>query len=90
MWIALLDSFDWWKLLNCYLFNSKDEIRNDSAIKSAIAEQTKQWTEMISKHKREEWDLLRQHVQDSQEAMKSLMLNVQAQQIKQLEERHAR
>lgn len=69
---------------------SKDEIRNDSAIKTAIADQTKQWTEMIAKHKKEEWDLLRQHVQDSQEAMKALMLTVQAQQIKQLEERHAR
>ncbi|KAM7349193.1 no receptor potential A isoform 1-T7 [Cochliomyia hominivorax] len=69
---------------------SKDEIRNDSAIKSAIAEQTKQWTEMIARHKKEEWDLLRQHVQDSQEAMKALMLVVQAQQIKQLEERHAK
>lgn len=76
-----------------YLFSlnfSKDEIRNDSAIKNAIAEQTKQWTEMIAKHKKEEWDLLRQHVQDSQEAMKALMLTVQATQIKQLEERHAR
>ncbi|TMW47080.1 hypothetical protein DOY81_007841 [Sarcophaga bullata] len=69
---------------------SKDEIRNDSAIKTAIADQTKQWTEMIAKHKKEEWDLLRQHVQDSQEAMKALMLTVQAQQIKQLEERHAK
>ncbi|XP_046801850.1 1-phosphatidylinositol 4,5-bisphosphate phosphodiesterase isoform X1 [Lucilia cuprina] len=69
---------------------SKDEIRNDSAIKTAIAEQTKQWTEMIARHKKEEWDLLRQHVQDSQEAMKALMLVVQAQQIKQLEERHAK
>ncbi|XP_075154817.1 no receptor potential A isoform X2 [Haematobia irritans] len=69
---------------------SKDEIRNDSAIKTAIADQTKQWTEMIAKHKKEEWDLLRQHVQDSQEAMKALMLVVQANQIKQLEERHAR
>lgn len=45
---------------------------------------------MIEKHKREEWDMLRQHVQDSQEALKSLLLNVQAQQIKQLEERHSR
>lgn len=45
---------------------------------------------MIAKHKKEEWDLLRQHVQDSQEAMKALMLTVQATQIKQLEERHAR
>lgn len=73
-----------------FLNFSKDEIRNDSAIKNAIAEQTKQWTEMIAKHKKEEWDLLRQHVQDSQEAMKALMLTVQATQIKQLEERHAR
>ncbi|XP_037935996.1 1-phosphatidylinositol 4,5-bisphosphate phosphodiesterase isoform X2 [Teleopsis dalmanni] len=69
---------------------SKDEIRNDSAIKNAITEQTQQWTEMIAKHKKEEWDMLRQHVQDSQDAMKALMLTVQAQQIKQLEDRHAK
>ncbi|XP_055923291.1 1-phosphatidylinositol 4,5-bisphosphate phosphodiesterase isoform X2 [Eupeodes corollae] len=67
---------------------SKDEIRNDSAIKNAITEQTNQWTEMIAKHKKEEWDMLRVHVQDSQEAMKALMLTVQATQVKQLEERH--
>lgn len=71
-------------------FYSKDEIRNDTTIKNAITEQTQQWTEMIAKHKKEEWDMLRQHVQDSQEAMKALMLTVQAQQVKQLEERHAR
>lgn len=70
--------------------NSKDEIRNDSAIKNAIAEQTNQWTDMIAKHKKEEWDMLRTHVQDSQEALKALQLTVQAAQVKQLEERHAR
>ncbi|KAH8420464.1 hypothetical protein KR009_010603 [Drosophila setifemur] len=69
---------------------SKDDIRNDANIKNSINEQTKQWTEMIARHRKEEWDMLRQHVQDSQDAMKALMLTVQAAQIKQLEDRHAR
>ncbi|KPU77402.1 uncharacterized protein Dana_GF19456, isoform B [Drosophila ananassae] len=69
---------------------SKDDIRNDANIKNAINDQTKQWTDMIARHRKEEWDMLRQHVQDSQDAMKALMLTVQASQIKQLEDRHAR
>ncbi|KRG07134.1 1-phosphatidylinositol 4,5-bisphosphate phosphodiesterase isoform X2 [Drosophila mojavensis] len=69
---------------------SKDDIRNDATIKNAINDQTKQWTDMIARHRKEEWDMLRQHVQDSQDAMKALMLTVQAAQIKQLEDRHAR
>ncbi|ALC48869.1 norpA [Drosophila busckii] len=69
---------------------SKDDIRNDASVKNAINEQTKQWTDMILRHRHEEWDLLRMHVQDSQDNMKALMLTVQAAQIKQLEERHAR
>ncbi|XP_041450456.1 1-phosphatidylinositol 4,5-bisphosphate phosphodiesterase isoform X1 [Drosophila obscura] len=69
---------------------SKDDIRNDANIKNAINDQTKQWTDMIARHRKEEWDMLRQHVQDSQDAMKALMLTVQAAQIKQLEDRHAR
>ena len=70
--------------------NSKDEIRNDGAIKTAITEQTSTWADMISRHKKEEWDMLRQHVQDSQEALKKLMEVVQLSQIKQLEARHER
>lgn len=69
---------------------SKDDIRNDANIKNSINDQTKQWTDMIARHRKEEWDMLRQHVQDSQDAMKALMLTVQAAQIKQLEDRHAR
>ncbi|XP_055374777.1 1-phosphatidylinositol 4,5-bisphosphate phosphodiesterase isoform X1 [Condylostylus longicornis] len=68
---------------------SKDEIKNDSAIKDAIAKQTAEWAEMISKHKKEEWEMLRQHVQSSQEEMGKLMEVVQAEQVKKLEARHA-
>ncbi|XP_037917736.1 1-phosphatidylinositol 4,5-bisphosphate phosphodiesterase isoform X2 [Hermetia illucens] len=69
---------------------SKDEIRSDQAIRTAITEQTNQWTEMITRHKKEEWDLLRQQVQDQQEILKKLMEQVQTSQMKQLEARQER
>lgn len=45
---------------------------------------------MITRHKKEEWDLLRQQVQDQQEILKKLMEQVQTSQMKQLEARQER
>lgn len=68
---------------------SKDEIKNDAAIKKVIQEQNAQWSEMVEKHKKEEWELVKQQIQDQQETLKKLMEQCQANQVKQLESKHA-
>uniref|UniRef100_T1GLU1 Phosphoinositide phospholipase C n=1 Tax=Megaselia scalaris TaxID=36166 RepID=T1GLU1_MEGSC len=69
---------------------SNFDIRNDAAIKAAINEQSHQWTEMLNRHKKEEWDILKQQVEENKETMKKLMESVQASQMKQLDEKHER
>ncbi|KAL5278131.1 PLCB4 family protein [Megaselia abdita] len=69
---------------------SNFDIRNDVAIKTAINEQSHQWTEMLNRHKKEEWDILKQQVEENKETMKKLMESVQANQMKQLEEKQER
>lgn len=79
-------------LLTIIIFGivSNFDIRNDAAIKTAINEQSHQWTEMLNRHKKEEWDILKQQVEENKETMKKLMESVQANQMKQLDEKQER
>lgn len=45
---------------------------------------------MVERHKKEEWDLLKQQLADQQETLKKLMEATQAGQMKQLEAKHER
>ena len=45
---------------------------------------------MLNRHKKEEWDILKQQVEENKETMKKLMESVQASQMKQLEEKQER
>lgn len=45
---------------------------------------------MLNRHKKEEWDILKQQVEENKETMKKLMESVQASQMKQLDEKHER
>ncbi|XP_035795206.1 1-phosphatidylinositol 4,5-bisphosphate phosphodiesterase-like isoform X1 [Anopheles albimanus] len=69
---------------------SKEEIKADSAVRKLIQEQNAQWTEMAERHKKEEWDLLKQQLADQQEILRKLMETTQAAQMKQLEAKHER
>lgn len=69
---------------------SKDEIKNDASIKKVIQEQNTQWSEMVERHKKEEWELMKSQIQDQQETLKKLMEQTQANQMKQLEAKHER
>lgn len=69
---------------------SKEEIKADPAIRKVIQEQNAQWSEMIERHKKEEWDLLKQQLDDQREILKKLMETTQAAQMKQLEAKHER
>jgi phosphatidylinositol phospholipase C beta len=58
---------------------------NDPAVKTLVLEQTNQWSEMVERHRREEWQLLRTHIAAQEDVLKKLMEQQQQQQLKELE-----
>lgn len=73
---------------NC--FYSKADVINDPAIKKLIADQVTQWSEMTERHRREEWELMKAHVQEQKETLDKVIELVQADQLKQLEAKYER
>ncbi len=55
---------------------------SDPAIKNVVVDQTKQWSDMMAKHRKEELDIMKQQLQVQQEMLKKLMEQAQAQQGK--------
>jgi phosphatidylinositol phospholipase C, beta len=49
---------------------SKDEIKNDASIRKVIQEQNTQWSEMVERHKKEEWEMLKQQITDQQDILR--------------------
>lgn len=67
-------------------FSLRDnDVVNDPAVKQVVVEQTKQWSEMIERHRMENWELMRAHLQAQEEMLKKLMQSQQQLQIKELE-----
>lgn len=64
--------------------NGRDSI-NDPAVKQVVVDQTKQWSDMMERHRKEEWDLMRCHLQAQEEVLRRLMETQQQQQLKELE-----
>jgi phosphatidylinositol phospholipase C beta len=50
-----------------------------------VVDQTKQWSDMMERHRNEEWDVMKVHLAAQEELMKKLMELAQAQQIKDIE-----
>jgi phosphatidylinositol phospholipase C beta len=65
--------------------DSDNDVVNDPAVKSLVSEQTNQWSEMVERHRREEWQLLRTHLQAQEDVLKKLMEQQQLQQMKDME-----
>ena len=57
-------------------------------MKKLVIEQTSEWSTMIEKHKKAEWELHKQQVDASREEMKKLIEIVQVNQNKQLQIKH--
>ena len=55
-----------------------------------VGEQTKDWTEMVSRQLLEEHNLKKVHVQQQSEALVALMNDAQCSQLKELELKHER
>lgn len=65
----------------------KEEVINDPEVKQLVAEQSKEWTEMIGRHYKEEWTLLKEQLEAQKEILKVTMVAAQAAQIKLLDAR---
>lgn len=60
----------------------------DANLKKIISEQTAQWSAMIEKQKKEEWELLKNQTQSARDELKRLIEIVQATQVKQMQAKH--
>lgn len=56
-------------------------------MKDLVAEQTREWSDMVSRQMTEEHELRKAHVQQQCEVLKSLMEQAQSAQLKELETR---
>merc|ERR1712193_553735 len=62
-----------------------NDVVHDPDVKKTVVDQTKQWSEMMGKHRSEEWGLRRGHLVEQEATFKKLMEARQAQQMKELE-----
>jgi len=63
----------------------KKEVMDDPGIKAIVQEQMKSWTEMVTKHRKEEWTMMREQLKSQEEALKVQLELAQADQFKELE-----
>ena len=73
------------KIVKLIFRDNDNDVVNDPAVKTLVLEQTNQWSEMVERHRREEWQLLRTHIQAQEDVLKKLMEQQQQQQLKELE-----
>ncbi|XP_053974443.1 1-phosphatidylinositol 4,5-bisphosphate phosphodiesterase-like isoform X1 [Hylaeus volcanicus] len=66
----------------------KSALIQDANVKKVISEQTAQWSAMVEKQRKEEWELLKTHTETAREEFKKLIEVVQAGQVKQLQAKH--
>lgn len=69
--------------------NSND-IANDPEIRELVVIQMKQWSTMMERHRKEEWELLKTHLVQQREILQRLMEIAQASQMKQLDAKFER
>lgn len=50
-----------------------------------VQEQTQQWTDLMHKQRKEEWEMLKTHMTSQEETFKKLCVTVQTKQMKDLE-----
>ena len=63
-------------------------MENDPEIQSLVNEQMTQWSQMMERHRKEEWALLKSHIKNQEDILKKLMENEQALHMKRLEAVH--
>lgn len=67
---------------------SKAALLQDANVKKVISEQTAQWSSMVERQRKEEWEMMKSHTEAGREEFKKLIEVVQASQVKQLQAKH--
>lgn len=73
-----------------FFVGSKTDLINDASVRKLVTEQMMQWSEMIDRHRKEEWELLKNQLNEQREGMDKIIEIVQAAQVKQLEAKYER
>ncbi|KAJ8949872.1 hypothetical protein NQ318_010506 [Aromia moschata] len=69
---------------------NKNEIADDPAIRKMLTEQSLEWGALLERHKKQEWEFLRNQLNDQRDVLRKHMELLQALQMKQLEAKHDR
>ncbi|RWS29944.1 1-phosphatidylinositol 4:5-bisphosphate phosphodiesterase-like protein, partial [Leptotrombidium deliense] len=69
---------------------TNNDLANDPLVRDVVVDQMKQWSEMIERHRRDEWTLLKEHLLEQGDTMSRLLEVAQCHQMKQLEAKFER
>ncbi|XP_026741936.1 1-phosphatidylinositol 4,5-bisphosphate phosphodiesterase isoform X4 [Trichoplusia ni] len=69
---------------------NKDQLSNDAAFRKLVNEQATAWSELVAKHRVEEWTSARSRLNEQRDLLKKMMEQTQLAQMKQLEGKHER
>lgn len=72
------------------LNSSKDQLSNDASFRKLVNEQATAWSELVAKHRVEEWTSARSRLNEQRDLLKKMMEQTQLAQMKQLEAKHER
>ena len=68
-----------------YFFHRKENLGNDPDVLKLVREQTTQWTDLMHRQRKSEWEMLKTHVTAQEETLKKLASQLQVKQMKDLE-----
>ncbi|CAB3228229.1 unnamed protein product [Arctia plantaginis] len=69
---------------------NKDQLSTDQAFRKLVNEQAGAWSELVAKHRVEEWSSARSRLNEQRDLLKKMMEQTQLAQMKQLEGKHER
>ncbi|CAH1173795.1 unnamed protein product [Phaedon cochleariae] len=69
---------------------NKNDLVNDPAVRKLVTEQTLEWSALMERHRKQEWEFLRTQLDDQRDVLRKHMEILQAMQLKQLEAKHDR
>ncbi|XP_047997681.1 1-phosphatidylinositol 4,5-bisphosphate phosphodiesterase isoform X2 [Leguminivora glycinivorella] len=69
---------------------NKEQLSNDPAFRKLVTDQSAAWSELVAKHRLEEWSSARSRLDEQRELLKKMMETTQQVQMKQLEAKHER
>ncbi|CAH1276713.1 unnamed protein product [Diabrotica balteata] len=69
---------------------NKNDLVNDPTVRKLVTEQTLEWSALMERHRKQEWEFLRTQLNDQRDLLRKHMELLQGMQMKQLEGKHER